>query len=213
MSSKARLWILAFVVAAAVAVVVPVALRYHVQSEKGWYTVVMKRQLHHMALLVFGKAFWPVQKPLDLPRGDVRELYTWAMRDPVPPEEEWYALLGDTIDRGSGTFRDLWGNELVYRFPARRPGAIFDLYSVGPNGVDESGGIGDHIGTKAIGQPPFGDDITCVPWADFKVWSHEFKGGIVDPAWVKVHVSDLKRDPETGKIIGVPPGKLENAED
>lgn len=41
--------------------------------------------------------------------------------------------------------RDYWGRKFVVRRPSATPGELFDLYSVGRNGIDE-GGAGDDIG-------------------------------------------------------------------
>ena len=44
-----------------------------------------------------------------------------------------------------GVPRDVWGNPLVYRVKGTSPGLrSIELYSVGPNGVDE-GGKGDDV--------------------------------------------------------------------
>jgi general secretion pathway protein G len=40
---------------------------------------------------------------------------------------------------------DSWGNELVYRTPATLGRGNFDLYSRGPNGVDDAGGSDDIV--------------------------------------------------------------------
>jgi len=47
-----------------------------------------------------------------------------------------------------GFTRDKWGAAFVYRCPARTLGRPYDLYSLGPNGIDESG---------------HGDDVNCWP--------------------------------------------------
>lgn len=56
---------------------------------------------------------------------------------------------GDFLDRDNRDFLakyfyDVWGNALQYRCPARSNEAPFELYSVGPNGIDEEG-IGDDV--------------------------------------------------------------------
>lgn len=83
---------------------------------------------------------------LDLPRGDVRSLFEWLRPQPrgsgILHCEGWR----DLVDTKQRTFRDIWGRELVYRFPSCREAAIIDLYSVGPNGKDEEGD---------------GDDVSC----------------------------------------------------
>jgi hypothetical protein len=40
---------------------------------------------------------------------------------------------------------DYWGNRFIYRFPGEISGRNYDLYSVGPNGVDDGGGGDDVI--------------------------------------------------------------------
>jgi len=48
------------------------------------------------------------------------------------------------ILEGSGVVRDGWGNPIIYRCPGPVHRHGWDLYSFGPNGVDEQGG-GDDI--------------------------------------------------------------------
>lgn len=38
---------------------------------------------------------------------------------------------------------DVWGNELKYRFPGTKNPAKYDLYSLGPDGVESSDDIGN----------------------------------------------------------------------
>jgi len=124
----------------------------------------------------------------DLPRGDTRSLYRWiaaeSYRDGAGFRPRWFAL----VDTNDETFRDLWGHELVYRFPSNREGGIMDLYSVGPNGRDEGG---------------VGDDVTAGDRADFEGHRILFLHGRVDPAWIWEHLDSLKRAPGGG-IIGAP---------
>lgn len=41
-------------------------------------------------------------------------------------------------------YRDEWGQELLYNYPSKYGDQKFDLYSIGPNGIDEHG-TGDDI--------------------------------------------------------------------
>ena len=94
---------------------------------------------------------------------------------------------GWPFDNVGGTIRDSWGRELVFRCPSKRTEAIFDLYSVGPNGVDEGGG---------------GDDITCGDSADFQTYRAYFKDGLIDLDYVRSHMDDLKED--NSGVLGMP---------
>lgn len=68
---------------------------------------------------------------------------------------------------------------------------MFQLYSVGPNGLDEGGQ---------------GDDITCKGVTHFESWRiYVFDGDRVDPAWAHSNLGNLHRNPATGRIIGAPP--------
>ena len=116
-----------------------------------------------------------------LPEGDAKALYAWAMQTLPAAGVQPGEVFGAMIDREQMTLRDEWGHELVYRFPAKRPEAIFDLYSVGPDGIDQSGGLGDSF-VVSEGQPnPYGDDVTCVPSADWQLWAAAFNEGAVAP--------------------------------
>jgi len=41
---------------------------------------------------------------------------------------------------------DSWGSGFVYRFPSQRPNRDYDIYSIGPNKIDENG-LGDDVST------------------------------------------------------------------
>ena len=43
-----------------------------------------------------------------------------------------------------GQLQDFWGRPVQYRFPSRRRELLLELYSCGPNGLDE-GGLGDDV--------------------------------------------------------------------
>ena len=34
-------------------------------------------------------------------------------------------------------FKDFWNNPLIYKYPSKNPKYLFELYSKGPNGIDE----------------------------------------------------------------------------
>jgi hypothetical protein len=46
---------------------------------------------------------------------------------------------------GKGQLVDKWGHPYVYIYPGKFYKSEFDLYSVGPNGVDEGGKSGDDV--------------------------------------------------------------------
>lgn len=153
--------------------------------------------LRQLSLGVRVQALSGTGPPLNLPRGNIRDLYRWIQareQVSVPPRRLPY--IGGRDDE-VGTFRDVWGNELMWRFPSTSKEVIYDLYSVGPNGKDEGG---------------TGDDVSRRDRAMLAAWREEFEGGIVDPDWVRAHLGDLKRAP-SGKIIGAPPERLKEVED
>jgi len=96
-----------------------------------------------------------------LVEGDVLSLERWLARkydeliydEQLPVDEKWQiftmwlARAEAVVKRGpSGEFRleDVWGQRLVYRCPHPDPAYVCQLYSIGPNGVDE-GGKGDDL--------------------------------------------------------------------
>jgi len=99
--------------------------------------------LDHCAI---GSAIGSAREP---PQGGIRDLYRWVQSVAECPGE-W-----PLSDPEARTFRDGWGRELVYRLPPRQDGNVFDLYSVGPNGIDEGGE---------------GDDITAAPYNLQALW-------------------------------------------
>ena len=152
-------------VIAAIAVVLAVAwmsqmLSYgHTRSE--WTGTFLTRMAQEI-MLEGTSHYRPTDPPLSLPTGDVRALYRWCEK-----RGRLYGGISHWLpfaDEKEGTFRDYWGHELVYRFPSARPEAVFDLYSVGPNGIDESGK---------------GDDITCGRAADYAMYSDRISGNSI----------------------------------
>ena len=91
-----------------------------------------------------------------LVEGDVLALERWL----AGKHDEWlafdesgdqfYSWLGRAAAvvkrEPSGEFHlvDAWGHRLVYRCPHPNPAYVWQLYSIGPNGIDE-GGQGDDI--------------------------------------------------------------------
>jgi len=134
--------------------------------------------------------------PLSFPQGDIHNLYQWfASRghgvhlEDLPPHVK---------DPEKQVFVDGYGRALVYRFPSSRAEAMFDLYSVGANGVDENGE---------------GDDVTAWPLTAFDVYRSKFAGGRLDVEWIRANLGNLERNAQ-GKIIGAPPERLDrNGED
>lgn len=79
-----------------------------------------------------------------------------------PDQDHWESELVDgqyiEIVRKSkreGAFPtvDAWGHSIQYRYPSVSGKDIVDVYSVGPNGIDEGGG-GDDIGHWETGTVP-----------------------------------------------------------
>ena len=71
-----------------------------------------------------------------------------------PASGDSFTMLADAgLDSLSslGSARDYWGRPFVMRFPSTRDGELFDLYSVGRNGIDELGD-GDDIGVDGTQQ-------------------------------------------------------------
>jgi hypothetical protein len=156
--------------------------------------VTMRIALPDLAADVIFEALRSDQKPLDLPESDIRSFYKWVMANRFLKEKKMpWSLWALLADPQAETFRDLWGNELVYVFPPRRKDLFFELYSVGPNGEDEQGR---------------GDDVTAEPFSSVLLYSSKFSKGLVDPDWIHAHLRELQRNPEDRKIIGVPLEKL-----
>jgi len=149
-----------------------------------------QHQVAGLGRVVAYQAFSADRGPIALPRGDIRNLCEWMESREDGYTDIWRDRVSP-LDRP--VVRDAWGRPLIYRFPSLRKEGVFDLYSVGPNGVDEMGE---------------GDDISCGGDADFAPWASRFKGGIVDVEWVRAHLGNLERDPSDRKIIGAPPERL-----
>jgi hypothetical protein len=141
--------------------------------------------------LVAGRGVFREKAPLSFPDGDIRSLYVWLT---LPEAMEAKFLQRDWKDEAGGVLIDAWRRPLVYRFPSLRKECMFDLYSVGPNGIDERGE---------------GDDIEVPEETTFSAWADCFKGGIVDMDWIIAHWAELKRDPVSRKPIGAPPERLQ----
>jgi hypothetical protein len=147
-------------------------------------------EVDHLVLIVANRGVFHEKTPLSFPAGDIRDLYAW-LNQPGTPEAK--QLNRDWKDEVGGVLIDAWRRPLVYRFPSLRKECMFDLYSVGPNGIDERGE---------------GDDIEVPEETTFSAWADCFKGGIVDVDWITAHWGELKRDPVSRKPIGAPPERL-----
>lgn len=90
----------------------------------------------------------------------------------------------------AGRLTDAWGHEYIYRCPAVRKGAMFDFYSMGPNGIDEYGE---------------GDDVNCGAAADYETYKSAFWKEEIDLDYVRSQAGPLKRGPDN-RIIGIPVG-------
>ncbi|MCX5670051.1 MAG: type II secretion system protein GspG [Planctomycetota bacterium] len=125
--------------------------------------------------------------PLAFPSGDIRSLYRWMSENAII----WRNLPDEWKDPARGVFVDRWGNALVYRFPSARREAMFDLYSAGPDGIDENG---------------LGDDVSCPERTEFRAHLGCFAERKVDIDWIRSHFGKLQLDAK-GEIIGVPPNE------
>jgi hypothetical protein len=147
--------ILSFAAVAALVVVilylcchaVHVLRRGHPILPRALYT--LQGLMFHDACLVSGEA-----EVFQLVEGDVLSLERWLARkydEQVSDEQfsidenwhvftSWLARAEALVKRGpSGEFRleDVWGQRLVYRCPHPDPAYVCQLYSIGPNGIDE----------------------------------------------------------------------------
>jgi hypothetical protein len=114
---------------------------------------------------------------LAFPRSsDVRALYGWVKRVALVFEDDWK----------EGRPVDAWGQVLKYRFPSRRPEQFFELYSVGPNGIDEAGD---------------GDDIRAGQALEFRHYREHFENpDIVNAEWLERNYGHLVWG-SRGKIV------------
>lgn len=117
-----------------------------------------KQWLVHVgnAVAMYGLFF--SDKPWSFAEGDTSALEAWIRAD----RRLRKAIYVRGVDEDPGPLMDAWGQPLVYRYPARRQELVFELYSVGPNGVDQQGE---------------GDDIPCGADAMRETWS---KSGVLD---------------------------------
>jgi len=155
----------------------------------------LRREIEGLADIMFYEAFRN-DEPLMMPTGDVRDLYAWLTEDKRKdrPDSVWaiWQREGEPslLDKDGATFRDIWAGQLIYRFPSNRMESLFEIYSVGPNGVDEGGA---------------GDDISCGSRADFRSHVDFFDKGVVEPGWVRANLGRLDRNPHDRSIHGVAP--------
>jgi len=146
------------------------------------------RMLVSVAIIVGNRAF-ATQPPFALPHGDIRDLCTWLELQALP--EALRTAVGNPPNETVSLIADSWGRPVIYRFPSPNERELFQLYSMGPNGLDEGGE---------------GDDVTCGKanyFESFRIYF--FDDEKVDPAWVHSNLGKLRRNPATGRIIGVPP--------
>jgi hypothetical protein len=59
-----------------------------------------------------------------------------------PSSKEGLAILNNGEAKGRYfeeliNWKDFWNNQLIYKYPSKNPKYLFELYSVGPNGIDE----------------------------------------------------------------------------
>jgi len=110
------------------------------------------------------------------PRGATSALCSW-LRTKHPESYARLVVLQIWRQTGDDKLHDLFGNELVYRFPSRRKEAMFDLYGVGRNGVDDEGE---------------GDDILCGPLSDFAPHVPWVFKSDVDREWLLANYGRLR---------------------
>jgi hypothetical protein len=163
-----------------------------IDREQSFQKENTKREIAELSQRVFDEAYCN-EIPLVIRANNAKELYSWLcepkrLRRADSPWAIWrdrgYPAL---LDREGRTFRDPWGQELLFRFPSNHVRLLFDLYSIGPNGIDEEGA---------------GDDICCDVDADLEAQVAIFHDRLVDPVWVKANLGRLERD-SGGRIWGV----------
>lgn len=80
-----------------------------------------------------------------LPEGDVKDLEKWLNGlNELHPDMFYGRFFGrvtELLNKDTGSIRllDYWGHSLVYQCPAEDPDYMFILYSLGPDGVDNTG--------------------------------------------------------------------------
>jgi len=132
------------------------------------------------------------EPPLAFPPGDIHDLYRWfAAGDHGGVQLEQLPI--EWKDPENGVFVDASGRALVYHFPPRQPEAMFDLYGVGANGLDEGGR---------------GDDITAWPHAEYETYRDRFADGKLNVDWIRRNLGHLRRNAQ-GEIIAAPPRGFE----
>jgi hypothetical protein len=165
-------------------------------ADRRGMAIDLRNGISHVALTAMLEGLVISQQEVALPKGNIRDLYRWMTSNQHIMKYAWpKGPPAGITDFGIETFRDIWGHELVYRFPPRRRDVLFELYSVGRNGIDEGGE---------------GDDVTCGKTVAFEnpAVAGLFKDGIVDPEWFWQNLERLERDPETASIIGAPPERF-----
>ena len=116
---------------------------------------------------------------VDFPRGDIRSLYEWVLERSRADPVSW-GFPQHVVDSEQRLFVDAWGQPLVYRYPPRQSRDIlFELYSVGPNGIDERGQ---------------GDDISVSEALVLRHWFVQIRDGRMSCEWFWEHVDELVLD-------------------
>jgi len=61
-------------------------------------------------------------------------------------DAEFRTLMAEHPEKfGKHGASDSWGRSFHYRYPAIESGGLFDLYSFGPNGIDDGGNVDDVV--------------------------------------------------------------------
>jgi hypothetical protein len=114
---------------------------------------------------------------LEFPASGVENLYAWF--DSPERRRSLGYVEQHALDADRRVFRDRWGRALVYRFPAADKDRIYDLYSVGPNGIDEGGG---------------GDDIRGSLLDTYQHYRARLSDGRVNREWLLENYGRLRYD-------------------
>jgi hypothetical protein len=86
------------------------------------------------------------------PHGSQKDLYAWLVQGRGPEWDETVNHIENEtrfLDHVGRTMRDMWGQELRYRCPVAGRPKGYDVYSIGPNGIDEHG-AGDDVEVNAM---------------------------------------------------------------